>query len=158
MRISSLAIVFQSASLFVATIAVQITSHETSQKKEFVCNRRIIGEDEFSKPPQRKITEIIDNGGPVSVADKFYELLQSVEDDKVVMYSDNDSNYFTFYSVNNLKLDNGWGNTNTLQEYILVIDEYGRVCAMILKLTVRQAMWGPASAPIFHFSLCVIDV
>ncbi|EPQ66291.1 putative secreted effector protein [Blumeria graminis f. sp. tritici 96224] len=140
MRISSLAIVFQSASLFVATIAVQITSHETSQKKEFVCNRRIIGEDEFSKPPQRKITEIIDNGGPVSVADKFYELLQSVEDDKVVMYN------------------NGWSNTNTLQEYILVIDEYGRVCAMILKLTVRQAMWGPASAPIFHFSLCVIDV
>ncbi|CCU76391.1 CSEP0263 putative effector protein [Blumeria hordei DH14] len=140
MRISSLFIVFQGTSIFMPTFAAYTTSHTDSHEKEFICNNRIIGAEEFSKPPQERITELMVDGRRVSLTDKFNELLHSAEDSRVVMYN------------------NGWGNTNTLQEHILVIDEVGRVCAMMLKLTVRETMWGPASAPIVHLSLCMINV
>ncbi|SZF05131.1 unnamed protein product [Blumeria hordei] len=158
MRISSLFIVFQGASVFMPTFAAYTTSHTDSHEKEFICNNRIIGAEEFSKPPQERITELMVDGRRVSLTDKFNELLHSAEDSRVVMYSDGYSNHFTFYNVNKLRSDNGWGNTNTQQEHILVIDEVGRVCAMMLKLTVRETMWGPASAPIVHLSLCMINV
>ncbi|CCU76396.1 putative candidate secreted effector protein [Blumeria hordei DH14] len=158
MRFSSIAIIFQSASIFVTTLAGGKIAHIPESRKSFQCERRLI----LGSSYERTLFEVLGQirFKEILPIDKsiIYNLVDQADDSTNVFYEDETPDAFFFHKlekpVDAIKDGVYVYDTN----HILVIDNHGRTCGIVMRTVVRHRSINRSDVPDSgaSFMLCTI--
>ncbi|CAD6502597.1 BgTH12-05188 [Blumeria graminis f. sp. triticale] len=159
MRFSNKAIIFESASIFVATLAASTTGHIEEMEKSFQCDNRFVEPNEFSiELYEAKLLLFSGRMHPVD-ARKVKVLVDDQEDRRTILYDDQRPTSYYFYKLDSTATTEYNGQDILNVHLALVLDDIGRLSAMAIRKISRQRgresldrNWALPS-----FSLCSIN-
>ncbi|CCU75828.1 putative candidate secreted effector protein [Blumeria hordei DH14] len=131
MRLSRIAMIFQSASFCTISLAARFMVHPHEDSKVFFCDM------EFEQETYARIDreKIIDTGTIQTLNEELNRLVADTTDQRFVQFYDTDNGgyeYFNFPTRFRKRYD---GNDLAITEYIMVIDQQGRPCSMMMSKT-----------------------
>ncbi|EPQ63936.1 Bgt-20371 [Blumeria graminis f. sp. tritici] len=158
MRFSSLAIVYQIASIFVTSKAWAIMDHIFEQSKIFNCGGVDVGYYEFAVQRRTVLSRSASGRNPRPWSLVVQELFKNKpmgEEDPPVMFRDDYSTSLTYYKLDEKTRLMNYGSHNLRTDYVVAIDPRRRACSMILKTQeeARDNSW--LGEPSFEF--CTIN-
>ncbi|CAD6502580.1 BgTH12-05177 [Blumeria graminis f. sp. triticale] len=156
MRFSSIAIIFQSASIFTTTLAARRTSHLDDLFKVFDCNGYFIRYPQFSSSQRSETFHSGQGRMSRSWSAQLDYLLQRPGDERVVLFGNGASHALKYYSLDTLATGNFVDSWINNMEFIIAIDNLDRACGIIMKFTSRNCSSEISCPPQESFSLCSI--
>ncbi|CCU79874.1 CSEP0138 putative effector protein [Blumeria hordei DH14] len=156
MRFSSIAIILQSASVFVTILAIQTTRHIDEDKKRFDCNVGLLEtygiRTTYSVPQSQRLMRAL---YPLQNA-KLDELLQMPNDQRTVLYSDGLSPIYRFHEMNYFSEHKTSGAKTIDRDHIEVVDQNDRQCAVVLREVTRNLESQGSVEDVVTFVFCNI--
>ncbi|SZF03820.1 unnamed protein product [Blumeria hordei] len=135
MRLTSLAVILQSASFFVTTFAVGTKSHINEEDKEFDCSGRKFLPAEYNHVERMQLTDPVNELG-LTMDGIYKDLLQDRTEKGMCAFKDKDDGYYKYFQLINLWTSRKVENGNAMYSYILVSDRNNRANAMIKRMTI----------------------
>ncbi|CAD6502855.1 BgTH12-05444 [Blumeria graminis f. sp. triticale] len=130
MRFSCLAVVLQSASIFVTTLGAHTTRHIDEKSKAFDCGEQVLKQENYAGLEKSEITpmEI-----PLSwnLREGFRRAMEDTIDERIVLYGDSEHKKLKFFKLNALSKDYEEDNYIVYKRYYLILDQSNRVSGII---------------------------
>uniref|UniRef100_A0A381L3Z0 BgtE-5953 n=1 Tax=Blumeria graminis f. sp. tritici 96224 TaxID=1268274 RepID=A0A381L3Z0_BLUGR len=101
MRFSSIAIIFQSASIFLTVLAVSTIDHIPEESKKFNCHQSYISKKDFARTPRTEIKRVAENKLSWSWTDQLSYMMKDSRNQNSVLFG-NESQVSKFYILDNL--------------------------------------------------------
>ncbi|VDB88004.1 Bgt-50543 [Blumeria graminis f. sp. tritici] len=155
MRFSSIAIIFQSASIFLTVLAVYTKSHIPEERKNFLCGGRSITYSEYSWSSLVETTNVSGNRNSWSWANQLSHLMSDSSNQNFVLFGP-ESEVSKFFILQDLTTGGPSDYHNHVFEYIVLVDKIERTCGMIMRVLSRVNS-NSASSPGQNISLCSIE-
>ncbi|VDB87985.1 Bgt-51967 [Blumeria graminis f. sp. tritici] len=137
MRFSSIAIIFQSASIFVTTLAGTSVDHIDEKIKSFVCNGHIVGHNQFTQ--YRRLAqnpEYMFKRGSLyhQHAKKLNEARRDVNlQDIPLVYSYSETAQLSFHQLEDMTETRDLGKYVFKSEYFVMVDKHPRSCSILIQ-------------------------
>ncbi|CCU76395.1 unnamed protein product [Blumeria hordei] len=154
MRFSSIAIIFQSANIFLTALAVYTTGHISEESKIFRCRQRDITERDFASTQRKEITHVANDKISWSWTSQLSDLMTDSRNQNVVLFGKK-SEVSKFYILERLTTSGTSNGYNHTYEYIIMVDEHDRACGAIMRVLTR-ASYDSSNLPDQNISLCSI--
>ncbi|CCU82613.1 unnamed protein product [Blumeria hordei] len=151
MRLTSLAVILQSASFFVTTFATFTASHINEVNKGFACEGRLFMHEEYNRVEKMELTGPVNELG-YTMSYIYDNLLQDIKDRRICAYQDSYETEYQFFELTNSWQSQLLHNGHLVHAYILVIDSYNRANAMIRRKTIFEGQRSPKVT----YSICEI--
>ncbi|CCU75811.1 putative candidate secreted effector protein [Blumeria hordei DH14] len=129
MRLSRIAMIFQSASFCTISLAALFSRHPQENDKVFFCDVEV-EQEQYSSIQREKIN---DRGTIRTLNGEFDRLVADTGDQRVVQFNDIDNGGYEYFRLPTLMHNRYVGNDIAMTEYILIIDRQGRACSMMMK-------------------------
>ncbi|CAD6502579.1 BgTH12-05170 [Blumeria graminis f. sp. triticale] len=136
MRFSSIAIIFQSASIFLTVLAVSTIDHIPEESKKFNCHQSYISKKDFARTPRTEIKRVAENKLSWSWTDQLSYMMKDSRNQNSVLFG-NESQVSKFYILDNLTTDHTSGDYDYTYEYIILVDKKDRACGVIMRVLTR---------------------
>ncbi|CAD6502588.1 BgTH12-05179 [Blumeria graminis f. sp. triticale] len=133
MRFSSIAIIFQSASIFATVLAGRVTNHILDQWKNFDCEGREFKGTVLDPLRQQAAKRVLDREVPPADESMIMNLKSQVDNLTYVLYVDDYPASYYFQKIEGYSTSLRGGDYFYETDYIYVLDGYGRACAIMMK-------------------------
>ncbi|CCU76413.1 CSEP0269 putative effector protein [Blumeria hordei DH14] len=160
MRYFNLAIILQSAALFVPTLADYKSPHINEGEKSFKCNKKIINASQYWEEKLLADNLMRQRQKIIVQAQGFYDVFWSRRETNLVLYDDNTASYFFDHKLTSIADVRKSRKFEFEIRYTLVIDNFGRVCAMFMNEQVvgeAGSSLKPELKPRYTKSFCTIN-
>ncbi|CAD6503102.1 BgTH12-02771 [Blumeria graminis f. sp. triticale] len=130
MRLTSIAVILQSASFFVSTFAVITADHIWEGNKGFNCDGREIFHDEYNRAEKSQISGSVNSIGSTMI-NVYQSLLSDQEDDRTVAFQGPHDGVNRFFELRRLSQKQQIYGGFFYYSYILVTNQNKNANAMI---------------------------
>ncbi|CCU82615.1 putative candidate secreted effector protein [Blumeria hordei DH14] len=152
MRLSRIAMIFQSASFCTTSLAAYFMAHPQEEYKTFFCDV------EFEQETYARIDRerIYDSGTFQTLNQELNSLVADTSDQRFVQFYDTDNGGYEYFKFPSRFHNKYVGNDLAITEYIIVIDRQGRACSMMMKKTLVPFEDRDRSTAQINYSLCEV--
>ncbi|CCU83215.1 putative effector protein [Blumeria hordei DH14] len=155
MRLSRIAMIFQSASIYTTSLAARYAAHPQENYKIFFCDVEF-EQEMYARIEREKIT---DTGTIQTLNQELNRLVADTTHQRFVQFYDTDNGgyeYFNFPTRSRSMTILYLGNDLAITEYIIVIDRQGRPCSMFMRETLVPLRLSNRSMVRRSYSLCEV--
>ncbi|SZF05139.1 unnamed protein product [Blumeria hordei] len=155
MRFSIIAIIFQSASIFLTALAVRTMEHIPEERKIFRCHKRDITFRDFSWVLREETRTVADDRISWSWTSQLSDLMADSRNRNVVLFGKK-SEVTKFYILESLTTTETSDDYTHTYEYIMLVDEHDRACGAMMRVMTR-AGYDSFNLPSQNISLCYME-
>ncbi|CCU75823.1 putative candidate secreted effector protein [Blumeria hordei DH14] len=152
MRLSRIAMIFQSVSFCTTSLATRYSPHPQWNHKIFFCDI-VFSQEAYARIEREKIN---DRGTIQTLNQELNRLVADTTDLRIVLYYDTDNGGYEYFNFPTQHHNRYVDNDLSMTEHILVIDRQGRPCSMIMKKSVTPFEDRDRSLARISYSLCEV--
>lgn len=155
MRFSCLAVVLQSASIFVTTLGAHTTRHIYEKSKAFDCGEQVLKQENYAGLEKSEITK---ENNPLfwTLRNGFRRAMEDTIDERIVLYGDSEHKKLKFFKLNALSKGYNENKNRIYESYYLILDESNCVSGIIKRKYETRLEWNWTEIPLETFWMCKV--